>query len=174
MCGGTAFVSAPVEASTVDPIKPSLLPRSKDDSSPRWLIGVGLSLVIVPVLWADSMLRIDIPTLFGDQAQPILSRQVGLSGLLYFEITMKVVLIVAALCLNFLFYTKRKSFPKWMLGYIAATMIFLVARISAINFMFPDVNLMRSYVMLFRWLLWAGSLALYLLFSAQVKERFVR
>ena len=174
MCGGTAFVSAPVEASTVDPIKPSLLPRSKDDSSPRWLIGVGLSLVIVPVLWADSMLRIDIPTLFGDQAQPDLSRHAGLSGLLYFEITMKVVLIVAALCLNFLFYTKRKSFPKWMLGYIAATMIFLVARISAINFMFPDVNLMRSYVMLFRWLLWAGSLALYLLFSAQVKERFVR
>jgi len=174
MCGGTLFVSPPAKSPTSDPINPSLFPRSKEDSSPKWLIGVGLSLAVVPVLWAYSMLTIDIPTLFGDQAQANLSSHAGLSGLLYFEVTMKAVLIVAALGLNLLFYTKRKSFPHWMLGYIAATMIFLVARISAINFMFPDVNLMRSYAMLFRWLLWAGSLTLYLLFSAQVKERFVR
>jgi Protein of unknown function (DUF2569) len=174
MCGGTVFATAQVEIPTSDPIKPSLLPRSKDDNSPKWLIGVGISLVVAPALWVQSIFAKNIPAQFGDQAQAILNSHSGLSGLDYFEITMKAVLILSALGLNFLFYTKRKAFPKLMVGYLATTLLFLVARISAVNFLFPDVNLGREYAMLLRWLVWAVSLTLYLLLSVQVKERFVR
>jgi hypothetical protein len=61
-----------------------------------------------------------------------------------------------------------------MIAYIAATVLFLVADTSAVNNMFPDANLGRSYVALVRSLIWAGALIPYLLTSAQVKSRFVR
>jgi hypothetical protein len=82
--------------------------------------------------------------------------------------------VLSALVLNFLFYTKRKGFPMYMVAYIAATVLFLVADTSAVNYMFPGANLGRSYVALVRSFIWAGALIPYLLTSAQVKSRFVR
>jgi len=61
-----------------------------------------------------------------------------------------------------------------MIAYIAATVLFLVADTSAVNYMFPGANLGRSYVALVRSFIWAGALIPYLLTSAQVKSRFVR
>jgi hypothetical protein len=83
-------------------------------------------------------------------------------------------LVISALVLNFLFYTKRKHFPMLMVAYVAATVSFRVAVVSAVNSMFPDANLSASYITLVRYLLWAGAMIPYLLTSSDIKKRFVK
>jgi len=97
-----------------------------------------------------------------------------LSNLIYFQIGVNSLLVASALVLNFLFYTKRKMFPMLMVCYVAATVLFVVATTSAINSLFPDANLTRSYIGLVRMLIWAGALIPYLLTSSDVKKRFVK
>ena len=159
-------------------ITPSL-PAAKSMAGPgqaalsKWLWAVAISLVAAPVFRVLSIINFEIPGLFGDQNQSYLQSHPGLSNLLYFELGANALLIASALILNFLFYTKRKIFPVLMAAYVAATVLLMVATTAAINSIFPDATMTRSYISLVRSLLWAGAMIPYLLTSSEIKKRFV-
>ena len=174
MCGNKNFATV-TAGQTLTPS----LPTAKTLSGPgqaslsKWLWVVAISLILTPVLRVMSVANVEIPALFGDQSQAYLQSHPGLSNLIYFEIGANSLLVASALVLNFLFYTKRKMFPMLMVCYVAAAVLFVVATTSAVNSLFPDANLTRSYIGLVRMLIWAGALIPYLLTSSDVKKRFV-
>lgn len=175
MCGSRNF--AVVAAG--ETITPSL-PGAKSLAGPgqaalsKWLWVVAISLVVAPILRVMSIITFEIPTLFGDQIQANTQRHPGLPEFLYFEIGVNILLVVSAIVLNFLFYTKSKRFPIWMVSYVSVTVLFRIATTSVINSMFPDKEMTRLYVELVRMLIWAGALIPYLLTSSDVKTRFVK
>ena len=174
MCGNKDLAVA-TAGQTITPSLPGA--KSLGASQPgfsKWLIVVAISLALTPIFRLSAILNVEVPTLYGDQGQGILASHPGLAGLLYFEIVMNSVLIASALVLNFLFYTKRKIFPLFMVGYVATTVLFLVAVTAVINSQFPDANLTRSYISLVRSLIWAGAMIPYLLTASEIKSRFVK
>ena len=139
----------------------------------KWLWAVAISLIVSPIIRVLAIVNNELPRLSSDRFQTYVQSHPGLLNLLYFEIGMNAFLVITALALNFLFYTKHKSFPMLMVGYVALTVLFRVAVVSSINSMFPDANLSASYITLVRYLLWAGAIVPYLLTSGDVKKRFV-
>lgn len=148
-------------------------PAPHSASFSKWLWAVAISLVVAPVMRVVSIVNSEIPHLFDADKQSFLQAHPGVSGLLQFEIAMNVFLVVAALVLNFLFYTRRKAFPMLMVAYVAATVLFLAAIIGYVNSIFPGANVSGGYVRLVRYLIWAGAMIPYLLTSNEIKSRFV-
>lgn len=140
----------------------------------KWLWAVAISLVVTPIFRVLAVVKSEIPRLSDDRFQPYLQSHPGISNLLYFEISMNILLVAAALVLNVMFYAKHKAFPNLMVAYAALTVLFVAAAISAVNSMFPDANLSASYITLIRYLLWAGAMIPYLLTSKDIKQRFVK
>lgn len=175
MCGNKKLATV----AAGETLTPSL-PGAKSMRSPshasftKWLWVVAISLAVTPCLRVMSIVNFEIPRLWGDENQPYLQSHPGLSSLLYFEIGMNGLLVACALVLNFFFYTKRKAFPMLMVVYVAITVLYLAAVISAMNSMFPGANMSRGYITLVRNLIWAGAIIPYLLTSSEIKERFVK
>jgi|SRR6185503_7155636 len=174
MCGNRNL--APVAAG--ETIVPTLGAQSTakapgQASFSKWLWAVAISLVVMPVIRVLAIVNSELPKLSSDAFQPYLQSHSGLSNLLYFEIAMNALLVIGALVLNFLFYTKRKMFPMLMVAYVAITVLFRVAVVAAVNSMFSDVNLSTGYISLLRYLLYAGAMIPYLLTSSDIKKRFV-
>ena len=175
MCGNKNLV--PVAAG--ETVIPSLGAQSTakapgQASFSKWLWAVAISLIVMPVIRVLAITNSELPKLGSDAFQPYLQSHPGLSSLLYFEIGMNGSLVVSALVLNLLFYTKRKHFPMLMVAYVAATVLFRVAVVAGVNSMVPDANLSRSYIILVRYLLWVGAMIPYLLTSSDIKKRFVK
>jgi hypothetical protein len=174
MCGNRNLVAVTAGQT----ITPSLGSQSTTKapgqaSFSKWLWAVGISLVVTPVIRAMAVVNVEIPRLTSDELQPFLQSHPGISNLLHFEIAMNAILVISALALNFLFYTKRKMFPMLMVAYVAATVLFRVAVVGAVNSMVPNANLSPIYLTLVRYLLWAGAMIPYLLTSSEIKKRFV-
>lgn len=175
MCGNTNLVAVNDWEQKIKPSLPGQIASSGPGSASfsKWLWAVALSLVIAPVLRVISIVNYQIPHLFDGDKQAYLQSHPGMSGLLQFEISMNALLVIGALVLNFLFYTKRKAFPMLMVAYVAATVLFLAAILSAVNSMFPDASMSGGYIALVRYLIWAGAMIPYLLTSTEIKARFV-
>lgn len=139
----------------------------------KWLWAVGISLVLAPVLRVVAIVNSELPRLLDEDKQAYLQSHPGMSTLLQFEIGMNTFLVLAALVLNFLFYTRRRSFPMLMVAYVAITVLYIGITIGAVNSMFPDANMSAGYITLLRYLLWAGAMIPYLLTSGDLKTRFV-
>jgi uncharacterized protein DUF2569 len=175
MCGNTNLVAVNDWEQKIK----STLPGQDTAAGPhsasfsKWLWAVAISLVVSPVVRVMSIVNSEIPHLFDADKQSFLQDHPGMAGLLEFEIGMNIVLVIAALVLNFLFYTKRKSFPMLMVAYVAVTVLFLAIIIGAVNSMFPNAGMSGGYIRLVRYLIWAGAMIPYLLTSGEIKTRFV-
>jgi len=159
MCGNKNLATV-AAGETLTPSMPAAnsMRSSSQASFTKWLWVVAISLAVTPCLRVMSIVNFEVPRLFGDENQAYLRSHPGLSDLLYFEIGMNGLLVASALALNFFFYTKRKAFPMLMVVYVATTVLYLVAVISAMNSMFPDANMSRGYITLVRNLIWAGAI----------------
>ena len=174
MCGNKNLVPVAAGQTLVPSLGTQTTAKAPGQASfSKWLWAVAISLIVSPIIRGMAIVNVEIPRLTGEQFQTFLQSHPGVSNLLYFEIGMNSLLVISALALNFLFYTKRKAFPMLMVAYVAVTVIFRVAVVAWINSMLPDANLSASYITLFRYLIWAGALVPYLLTSTDVKKRFV-
>ena len=174
MCGNKNLVAVGAGETLVPSLGVQSTTKAPGQASfSKWLWAVAISLVVTPVIRGMAVVNVEIPRLTSEQFQPFLQSHPGVSNLLYFEIGMNSLLVISAVALNFLFYTKRKTFPILMVAYVAATVLFRVAVVAVVNSMLPDANLSASYVTLFRYLIWAGAMIPYLLTSTDVKKRFV-
>lgn len=175
MCGNKNLATVAAGETLTPSLPAANSMRSPSQASfTKWLWVVAISLAVTPCLRVMSIVNFEVPRLFGDENQAYLQNHPGLSNLLYFEIGMNCLLVASALVLNFFFYTKRKAFPMLMVAYVATTVLYLAAVISAMNSTFPDANMSRGYIVLVRNLIWAGAIIPYLLTSNEIKARFVK
>jgi len=174
MCGNRNLAPAAAGETIVPSLgtQSTVKPASQASFS-KWLWAVAISLIVSPIIRMLAIVNSELPRLSNDSFQTYVQSHPGLLNLLYFEIGMNGFLVISALALNVLFYTRHKIFPRLMIAYVTITVLFRVAVVSSINSMFPDATLSASYVTLFRYLLWAGALIPFLLTSSDVKKRFV-
>jgi hypothetical protein len=116
MCGGLVTATEPAgamvsgastSAASASPVATPLYLGASSGGSSKWMVVLGISLVATPIFRLNSIFSIEIPNLYGEQYQAYLASHPGLVNLLYFRIAMNGILILSALVLNFLFYTKR-------------------------------------------------------------------
>jgi hypothetical protein len=174
MCGNRNLVPVNDWEKKISPMLPgqnsAAIPNSASFS--KWLWAVAISLVAAPVFRVMSIVNSEIPRLLDADKQAFLQAHPGMAGLLEFEIGMNALLVLAALVLNFLFYTRRKAFPMLMVAYVGGTVLFLAIILGAVNSMFPDARMSGGYITLVRYLIWAGAMIPYLLSSNEIKTRF--
>ncbi|HTM17504.1 MAG TPA: DUF2569 family protein [Terracidiphilus sp.] len=174
MCGNRNLAPAAAGETVVPSLGVQTTVKAPGQASfSKWLWAVAISLIASPVIRVLAIVNSELPKLSSERFQNYVQSHPGLLNLLYFEIGMNAFLVVSALALNFLFYTRHKIFPHLMVAYVALTVLFRVAVVAAVNSMFPDANLSASYITLVRYLLWAGAIVPYLLTSSEVKKRFV-
>ena len=174
MCGNTRLISppAPDDSGPTFSFRPRELPNAP---MPKWLWAVALGLVVTPIFRINSIVSTLIPALFGDQFQAYRDAHPGLVGLLVFQFVMNVLLVLAALALNLLFYGRSRRFPICMVVYASVTFCYLVVVAGVMNSLYPDMgHSMASFYSLVRSLLWVGLLIPYLLASPEIRVRFDR
>jgi hypothetical protein len=174
MCGNRNLAPAAAGETVVPSLGGQSTTKAPGQASfSKWLWAVGISLIVSPAIRALAIVNHELPRLSNDAFQTYVQSHPGMLNLVYFEIGMNGFLVISALALNLLFYTKHKHFPILMVAYVALTVLFRVAVVGAVNSMFPDANLSAGYITLVRYLLWAGAIIPYLLTSSDVKKRFV-
>lgn len=172
MCGNTALSAQHFSSSASGAIPSGRLQREKA-TLPKWLIFVAIGLVVTPILRLHTIFSVLLPRLNSEELQPYFDTHPGLRNLIYGEIALNIVLVLAALALNYLFYTKSKRFPPLMIAYAASTFLYLLAVTGALRLVFPDVDMSSSFMPLVRSFAWVGLLIPYLLLAPEVKARFV-
>lgn len=176
MCGNSNLVTVDDwerKISSNLPGKGAAASTSHSAAFSKWLWAIGISLVIAPAFRVVSIINYELPHLLDGDKQEYLQNHPGLAQFLEFEIVMNILLVMAALALNFLFYTKRKAFPMLMIVYVGFTVLFLAIIIGAINSLFPEASMSGGYISLVRYLIWAGAMIPYLLTSNEIKARFI-
>ncbi len=120
---------AALEAPAATPIEPLAVPPPAFDvpifSTGRdlegiggWLILVALGLGIGPFVLLNGIYS-DLRVFYGAQFQAGLAPYPGLATFILFEAVSNSVFLLALIALNILFYRKKKSFPGWMIAYLA-------------------------------------------------------
>jgi hypothetical protein len=172
MCGSTMLAPEPDRSAST-----TLTAGGQSDysaGSSNLINALAISLAIAPFLRLYAIFTAEVPALNGEQNQALLESHPGLSTLIYIEILINVLLIAAAPIMNYLFYTKRKSFPIYMVAFVTATLLSTIVAISGLHFLVPEENLNHTYYPLLRSMIWAGTIIPYLLTSHDVKARFDR
>jgi hypothetical protein len=153
---------------------PSFLPFEDLDGIGGWLILPAIGLVVSPFVILHALFTANIPILFGDKYQPFLNSHPAFTGLLIFEVITNIVLIAALAGLNYLFFTKRKSLPTYMILYFATQLLVVLADGITAHALFPNGKLETAYTAIARsfvaCLIWIP----YFLVSRRVKATFTR
>src|ERR1035437_3738934 len=110
--------------------KPGFKMFSDLNSIGGWLILVAFGLVVSPFACL-STISTEYPLLTRGEHQPVLGEHVSFATLITLEIAINAVFIAGLLCLNFLFFTKKKIFPKWMIVYLLAQVFLSVVDLTA-------------------------------------------
>ena len=137
-----------------------------------WLILVAIGLVLSPFVCVETIIT-DYPILTGGEYQSALQEHASLATLVTIEIAVNAVFIVGLLCLNFLFFTKRKIFPKWMIVYLVAQIFLSVLDQTAAAIVVSSAAALTMIAGLARPLLAALIWIPYFSTSKRVKATFV-
>ena len=130
-----------------------------------WLILIAFGIVVTPLLQVMYMLTI-YSALFSTGAWEVLTTQGSeaysplwapiISG----EILIGGTILLALLYMAYLFFTKKKAFPKWYIGVAFFNLVFVIGDAFATKLVLPDApvfdpftvkELMRSLFMVIVW-----------------------
>ena len=138
-----------------------------------WLILVGLGLVISPLVILGTTVSDNVPLLTNSDSRAFLESHPALEGLIVFEVVTNVIFVVILGALNILFFTRKRSFPTYMILYLAFQVILLSGDALAVRAVMPSVHTPASYSAITRSFLGAAMWIPYLLLSRRVKATFV-
>jgi len=138
-----------------------------------WLILVGLGLVISPVVILGTTIAGNVALLTNSDSRAFLETHPVLEGLIVFEIISNLIFVALLGALNFLFFTKKHSFPTYMILYLALQLIVVSGDFLVVHTVMPSVHTAASYNAITRSLLGAAIWIPYLLISRRVKLTFV-
>jgi hypothetical protein len=138
-----------------------------------WLMLAGLALVISPLVILGTTIAGNVPLLTNSDSRAFLQTHPILEGLIVFEIISNLIFVALLGALNFLFFTKKHSFPTYMILYLALQLIAVSGDFLAVHSVMPSVHTPASYNAITRSLLGAAIWIPYLLISRRVKVTFV-
>ena len=143
-CGGgllqpaVALVSAPA---TVSYSGPEYIPSAFDAPAPftstieasnsqyegigGWLILVAINRVLGPLILLYALLHTYLPLLINPRAQSYLQTHGALHALLLFEAITILILFLIDIWLDYLFFTKRRAFPTFMICFLVFQCIYV-------------------------------------------------
>ena len=133
-----------------------------------WLILVALSLAISPFVSLHGVYT-DFQILYGSRYHMALVSRPAFAGVLMFEAITNSFFLVVVVCLNFLFYMKKRIFPTGMIIYLAAQFLMILTdHLLAIrmNPSTESVSVVRSLLTALVWIP-------YFLRSQRVEATFV-
>jgi hypothetical protein len=139
-----------------------------------WLALVGMGLVVSPFRIVFSALKANIALLTNVQFRPFLETHPTLEGLIIFEIATNVILVAILIALNFLFFTKKRAFPTYMILYFILQLVLISIDMAATHIVLPSTQLRSSYAAVETSLIGALVWIPYFIVSRRVKVTFVR
>lgn len=168
-CGTAAGAVAPAQLTT------PLFSTSEDlEGLSGWLVLVGIGLVVSPFMMLYTIVTVNLPFLTDNKYQPYLTSHPAFAALTVFEAFTNIIFIASVLGLGFLFFTKRKGFPTFMILYrVTQCSVILIDAVTA-HVLVPSADLSASYASVARALIGALVWIPYFVFSRRVKATFVR
>ena len=139
-----------------------------------WLILVAIGLVLSPLIILGRTLSVNLPLLTNASYHDFLAAHPALEGMIAFEIATNLIFVAILVALNFLFFTRKKAFPTYMILYLALQLVILVGDAIAARALIPSARSGESYQAILRSLLAACVWIPYLLVSRRVKVTFVQ
>jgi ABC-type multidrug transport system permease subunit len=169
------------QASPYESPKTVLTTENKLEGLGGWLILVGLMIVMTPLRMSVNLYPV-YSKIFSDGSwellttpgSPVYSPLWG--PVLIGEIAINGALLFAWIFVAFLFFSKRKSFPKWLVGMLFFSLAFILVDALVVKGMLPDEPLfdaettLESCRSLVGILIWVP----YMRMSKRVKATFVR
>lgn len=138
-----------------------------------WLILVAVGLAIAPLLLLRTILLVNIQFLYAARYQDYLTGHPAVAGLAALELITNVILLVLVAVLNYLFFSKKKVFPTYMIFYLFLQLFLLLADCIALHLMFPSADLTSNYAALAHSLLVTSVWTPYYIRSRRVKATFI-
>ncbi len=167
--GGDSVSVAPAS------FQPTLLDSDRHlEGISGWLILVAIGLVFSPLLILGRTLATNVPLFANVHYHEFLEAHPALEGLILFEIATNLIFVAFLLALNFLFFTKKRAFPTYMILYLALQLVIIVGDAMAAHAILPSAHTAESTMAVARSLVAACIWIPYLLVSRRVKVTFVQ
>jgi hypothetical protein len=186
LCGTSVIASA---ADKPEPI-PSFVPASAEALPPSppmfstpndlegiggWVILIAIGLVISPFYILGSSVLKDVEVFSNPRIQAVFDNHPGLQSLIVAEIVTNLVVVAFMLVLNYLFFTKRRSFPAFFICILVFQFAFLITDTIAAHAVMPNYPLSaNAFAGILRSIVGAAIWIPYMLVSRRVKATFVR
>src|SRR5215469_9997796 len=175
---GSASTLTTEPTSVVQQTQPAALPVSENLNShleglSGWLILVGFGLVISPLKIVLLIFSVNIPFLFKTSHQAYFAKHHVAAMLVGSEITMNIIFFLSLLFLNYLFFTKKRGFPTFMIIFRIVNALLLLSNHIAFR-IFTTFRSPQATIAVAASIIGAMIVIPYLLFSRRVKATFVR
>lgn len=133
-----------------------------------WLILVAIGLGLEPL---GLLLSVGgaLLVLMSPVSRDLIAAHPGVARLLLLSVAIDSVFIVALIVLNMLFYAKKKSFPRWAIGFLVANFVLDLAVHQMLVQYMPTFPSTDAFLSLFSAAIWIP----YFLLSQRVKQTFV-
>jgi Protein of unknown function (DUF2569) len=139
-----------------------------------WLIMMAIGLVLAPFVILTNTVSTNVRILTTQRYQQFLEGHPALHGMILFEIITNFIFVAVLAGLNYLFFKKKRSFPTFMILYLAFQLVVTIADTVLAYVVLPSVaSSSPSIVRLLRSILPVCLWIPYLLRSRRVKVTFV-
>ena len=154
--------------------------EAKPNGLGGWLILIGIGIILAPIK-ISYFVYSTYGEIFSDGVWELLTTvgteyyQQYFGTLLIIEISINILLSFAILYTAYLFFSKKITFPKWYIGILIFTILFMIIDALAVSVIFPDteafdesttLELARSVVAAIIWIP-------YMLISVRVRNTFI-
>ncbi len=169
---GTAVAAHPGVAETGATEAPAFKPSDNLKVIEGWLILPAVVLAISPF---SRLFRIifNIQTLIARERLGVFENHPSLNDLFIYEVVIDAAFIAALICLNILFYTKKRLLPKCMIAFYAAQCFFAFADHLAVTAIVPPRHPSGGLIALIEVFIVAAVWIAYFDSSIRVKATFV-
>lgn len=139
-----------------------------------WLILIMLGLVLSPLVILFSTLFTNLPLLTGERFRPFLETHPALQAVLIFEVVTNLIFVAILVALNYLFFTKKRAFPTYMILYLSLQFVVILADMGMVHAVLPATPVSAAGVRnILRAIIGATVWIPYFLASRRVKVTFV-
>ena len=120
-----------------------------------WLALVAFGLVVSPFVMLYTIVTVNLPFLTDSRYEPYLTSHPAFAALAVFEVITNIIFIASVLALAYLFFTKRKAFPTFMILYLATQCWVILFDTIAVHILVSSADLSAAYTSVARSVIWA-------------------
>jgi len=136
-----------------------------------WLFIPAVSMLTIP-LFLLSLILMNIKMINDPSMAAVIGQYPGLKAALVSQTLLVTLQLFFVLYVSFLFFKRKQSLPKMMIGFLTMHMLIMLANVSWISFIFKEINMPENIGVVSAILL-TGSGIPYFIKSRRVKETFI-